>query len=306
MIKKEDKTIRKETRDLASENEGKKANFVVIAGQDIGRKYEVSKEALTVGRKTDCDIFVDDEDVSRNHALINIKSDGIYITDLGSTNGTLVNGEKITTHLLQDGDRVQIGNLMVLKFNFVDEIEESFNEQLYNAANKDYLTQVYNKKYFIDRFKMEFSYSKRHDSKLSVMLFDLDHFKQINDTYGHLAGDQILRKFAAEITAMKRHEDLFARYGGEEFVLLLRDTDQESAVSIAEKIRTRIEKVSFQADKHAVHVTVSIGVATFQENNFFHHDELLRKADQQLYRAKQTGRNAVCFEQPGGARKEAS
>ncbi|MCB0327886.1 MAG: GGDEF domain-containing protein, partial [Bdellovibrionales bacterium] len=288
------------------ETQTKKANFVVIAGQDIGRKYEVEKSSLSVGRNSDCDIFVDDDDVSRTHALINIKSEGVYISDLGSTNGTLVNGEKITTHLLQDGDRIQIGNLLVLKFNYVDEIEESFNEQLYNAANKDYLTQVYNKKYFIDRFKMEFSYSKRHESRLSLIVLDLDHFKQINDSYGHLAGDQILRKFAHEITAIKRHEDLFARFGGEEFVLLLRDTDTPDAFSIAEKIRSRIEKVRFQVDQKSIQVTVSIGLATFENQNFENFEQLLQNADQQLYRAKQSGRNKVCALEAPNLKKEVS
>ncbi len=295
----DDKTIRRTTKDLSSnsnvEEETRKANFVVLAGQDIGRKYDIEKSEIYIGRNETCEIYIDDEDVSRVHAKVISEPESVYIQDLGSTNGTLVNGEKVQRHKLQDGDRVQVGNLTVLKFNFVDEIEDSFNEQLYNAANKDYLTQIYNKKYFLDRLKMEFSYSKRHNTPLSLMLFDLDYFKKINDTYGHLAGDQILKQFANEINFIKRHEDLFARYGGEEFVLLLRGTDQEAAAAIAEKIRKRIEEHAFKVDKKEVSMTTSIGIGCFEQNNMEDYQQLLNVTDQLLYRAKEQGRNQVQF-----------
>lgn len=290
----DDKTIRRTTKDLSNlEEQSRKANFVVLAGQDIGRKYDIEKNEIYVGRNETCEIFIDDEDVSRVHAKVTSELDYVLIQDLGSTNGTLVNGVKVQRHKLQDGDRIQIGNLTVLKFNFVDEIEDSFNEQLYNAANKDYLTQIYNKKYFLDRLKMEFSYSKRHHTPLSLMMFDLDNFKKINDTFGHLAGDQILKQFAHEINFIKRHEDLFARYGGEEFVLLLRGTNQDAAVVIAEKIRKRIEDHSFKIDKKDVSVTTSIGVAAFEQNNMNDYQHLLNSTDQLLYQAKEKGRNQV-------------
>lgn len=292
----DDKTIRRTTKDLSNlEEQSRKANFVVLAGQDIGRKYDIEKNEIYVGRNETCEIFIDDEDVSRVHAKVTSELDYVLIQDLGSTNGTLVNGVKVQRHKLQDGDRIQIGNLTVLKFNFVDEIEDSFNEQLYNAANKDYLTQIYNKKYFLDRLKMEFSYSKRHQTPLSLMMFDLDNFKKINDTFGHLAGDQILKQFAHEINFIKRHEDLFARYGGEEFVLLLRGTNQDAAVVIAEKIRKRIEDHSFKIDKKDVSVTTSIGVAAFEQNNMNDYQHLLNSTDQLLYQAKEKGRNQVQY-----------
>jgi two-component system cell cycle response regulator len=293
----EDKTIRRTTKDLSSpEEQNRKANFVVLAGTDIGRKYDIEKPELYIGRNETCEIFIDDEDVSRIHAKVISESDFVTIQDLGSTNGTLVNGVKVQRHKLQDGDRIQIGNLTVFKFNYVDEMEDSFNEQLYNAANKDYLTQIYNKKYFVDRLKMEFSYSKRHNTPLSLMLLDLDYFKKINDTYGHLAGDQILKQFANEINFMKRHEDLFARYGGEEFVLLLRGTGQDAAVAIAEKVRKRIEEASFKIDKKEIRITTSIGVSSFGENNMEDYQDLLSSADKMLYSAKDKGRNQVQFE----------
>lgn len=295
ILMKDDKTIRRDTKDLTESAKTRKANFVVLAGMDIGRKYDIEVEEMYIGRNDMCEIFVDDEDVSRIHAKIEATSDYIFIEDLGSTNGTLINGEKVKRHRLEDGDRIQIGNHTVLKFNYVDEIEDSFNEQLYNAANKDYLTQIYNKKYFIDRLTMEFSYSKRHNSPLSLMIFDIDHFKKINDTYGHLAGDLLLKQFAITIDQIKRQEDLFARYGGEEFILLLRNTELESASSIAEKIRKKIEETEFKVDKKTVPITVSIGLSVLSKNNFEEHTDLIKSADEQLYRAKTAGRNQVQF-----------
>ena len=298
----DDKTAKHPIRDLLNSSEVK-ANFVVLAGQDIGRKYPINRSELTIGRAENSDIFVDDVDVSRNHAHVEVKGEVIYISDLGSTNGTLVNGKPIVRHPLMDGDRVQLGNLTILKFNFLDSIEDTFNEQLYNSANKDFLTQIYNKKYFLDRLKMEFSYSRRHESPLSLIVLDIDYFKRINDTYGHVAGDHVLKELAAQISAIKRQEDLFARFGGEEFVLLLRDAPKETAIQIADKLRSRIEETEFLADEQKIPVTVSLGVATFFSNNYKNHETFFRAADSYLYRAKKEGRNRVQFAKDGTAMK---
>ncbi len=291
----EDKTSRRDIVDLLHSAGIPKANFVVLAGNDIGRKYEINKTEISVGRSEESDIKIDDPDVSRNHAVVEARPNAFIITDLESTNGMLINGSKMKTHRLVDGDRIQLGNVTILKFNYLDDIEESFNEQLYNAANKDYLTQIYNKKYFVDRFKMEFSYSKRHEVPLSLIIFDLDHFKRINDSHGHDAGDYILQELAAQITAIKREEDLFARFGGEEFVLLLRDTLKDSAVQIAEKLRARIEEVLFTFQNTKIPVTISAGVATFDKNNYKTHETFFRATDMQLLRAKNGGRNQIKF-----------
>ncbi|HLG19545.1 MAG TPA: GGDEF domain-containing protein [Bdellovibrionota bacterium] len=295
----DDKTIKHPIQDLLNAVAGVKANFVVLAGQDIGRKYEIKKAELGIGRSEQSDIFIDDPDVSRNHAKIEVLNDSIIVQDLGSTNGTLVNGKAITRHQLMDGDRVQVGNLTILKFNFLDNIEDTFNEQLYNQANKDFLTQIYNRKYFLDRLKMEFSYSRRHEVPLSLIMFDIDHFKKINDTHGHTAGDLVLRELAAQIYAVKRQEDLFARFGGEEFVLLLRDTPKENAIQTADKLRSRIEETQFTFEDQKIPITISIGVATFFSNNYKNYETFFRAADNYLYRAKKEGRNCVQFAKDG-------
>lgn len=289
----DESTVRRDVQDLLNSASPLKANFVVIAGQDIGRKYAIQKSELSIGRDDSCDIVINDDDVSRNHAQITVQPAAIVIEDLGSTNGTLVNGVRVSKHILNDGDRVQIGNLTVFKFNFFNQLEESYSEQLYTAANKDFLTGLYNKKYFKDRLKMEMSHTKRHGNPLSLIIFDLDHFKQLNDKYGHVAGDDVLKELALQISKMKRQEDLFARYGGEEFVLLLRDTPKETAIQIAEKIRSKVSELKLTFDEEEIQVTVSIGLATFRGNNHKNEETFVRTADQQLYRAKKAGRNRL-------------
>lgn len=297
MVQGDERTIRRDVEDLASRPSGLKAHFVVIAGQDIGRKYPIGESEIIIGRVDSCDISINDDDVSRNHAKVSVSPSGVLIEDLGSTNGTLINGQKVEKHLLNDGDRIQIGNVTVFKFNFFDELEESFNEQLYQAANKDHLTGCYNKKYFLDRLHMEMSHTQRHHSPLSLILFDLDHFKSINDVHGHVAGDQILKEVAQSVESFKRHEDLFARYGGEEFVLLLRDTPKAQAVQIAKKICAHIEELNIEIEDQKIPVTVSIGLDTFVgKREFKNSEDFIRKADHQLYEAKKNGRNQVKFE----------
>jgi two-component system, cell cycle response regulator len=295
----DDKTTKRDVRDLLNLSSGVRANFVVLAGEDIGRKYEITKTEMIVGRSETADIFIDDQDVSRAHAKIEVQKDSITISDLGSTNGTLVNGKPVQRHDLKDGDKIQIGNITILKFNFLDNIEETFNEQLYNAANKDFLTGIYNKKYFMDRLRMEFSYSHRHASPLSLMVIDLDHFKRVNDKFGHSAGDYVLRELSGQFNSIKRHEDLFARWGGEEFVLLLRDTPKDTAIQIAEKLRSRIEEYEFITEDGRIPVTISIGLATLEEGNYKTHDTFFRAADGQLLKAKKSGRNRVSFGMEG-------
>lgn len=297
----EDKTLKRNIHDLLVDSSTDvKANFVVLAGQDIGRKYQINKRNFHIGRAENSDIYIDDPDVSRVHARIEVRTEGVFLCDQ-STNGTLVNGQIVREHLLADGDRIQLGGLTILKFNYLDEIEDTFNEQLYNAANKDFLTQIYNRKYFLDRLRMEFSYSKRHNVPLSLLIFDIDHFKLVNDRYGHLAGDYVLRELCVQVSSVKRQEDLFARFGGEEFVILLRGSEKDDAIQAAEKLRTRIKDIEFKFEDQAIPLTVSVGLATFGSTSYKTHETFLRAADAQLLKAKRAGRNQVHYAGEGSA-----
>jgi len=293
----DDKTVRKNIEETFNKITDIKACFVVLSGQDIGKNFEITKQKFFIGRNPKCDIHVNDEEVSRKHARVEVTPSGIVIHDLGSTNGTLVNGMKIKKHTLQDGDRVQIGSFTILKFNYLDALENTFNEELYNSANRDFLTGIYNKKYFVDRLSIEISYSKRHNAPLSLVFFDIDHFKKINEQHGHLAGDYILKEMISKIKSEKRQEDLLARYGGEEFIILLRDTSAEQAVLIAEKMRKSIKKHKFNFEKKNIPVTISVGISIWMESNFKSIDEFIKAADEELYKAKETGRNKTSCSQ---------
>ena len=293
----EDRTVRKNIKETFNRIEDIKACFVVLSGQDIGKNFEISRKKFFIGRNPKCDIPVNDDEVSRKHARVEVSNEGIVIHDLGSTNGTLINGMKVKKHLLQDGDRVQIGSFTILKFNYLDALENTFNEELYNSANKDFLTGIYNKKYFLDRLGMELSYARRHSTPLSLLFFDLDHFKKINDQHGHLAGDFILKEMCQKIKSGKRQEDLFARYGGEEFVLLLRDAPPEKVFIIAENIRKTVKKHRFKFEGKLIPVAISVGISVFNESMHKNPEKLIRTADDELYKAKRAGRNRTSFSQ---------
>ncbi len=292
----EDKTVRKNIEETFNKITDIKACFVVLAGQDIGKNFEIDKKKFFIGRNETCDIHVNDEEVSRKHARVEVTAKGISISDLGSTNGTLVNGMKIKKHTLQDGDRVQIGTYTILKFNYLDAIENTFNEELYNSANRDFLTGIYNKKYFMDRINTEMSYSRRHKVPVSLILFDIDHFKKINDKHGHLAGDFILKEMISMIKSQKRQEDLLARYGGEEFAILLRDTSIDQALIIAENLRKSVKRHKFKWEKKNIPVTISIGISIFTESTYKNVSEFIKSADEQLYKAKNSGRNKTSYQ----------
>ena len=278
---------------LAEEGVARNAYLIVISGRSVGKMYKVAGAGgeISIGRTPDADIFIDDDGVSRRHAKLVQTVEGIRLVDLGSTNGTFNNGQKVDSLVLQDGDRIQIGSTTILKFSYQDDIEEQFQKQLYDSATRDGLTGAFNKKHFAERLRSEFAFSSRHNVFLSLVLFDIDHFKKVNDTYGHLAGDEVLRRLATVVTGQLRTEDTFARYGGEEFAIILRDTDDERAFIIAERIRRAVEANAFTYDGKTMPVTISMGISTLHGRNYPSVREMVQTADEFLYKAKRGGRN---------------
>jgi two-component system, cell cycle response regulator len=269
------------------------AALVVIHGLDLGRKYDLMKETTVVGRSSKADIQVDQEAISRNHAKFSITGNRVSLKDMGSTNGTYVNDELITTDMqLRNGDLVKIGRT-IFKFIAGGNIESAYHDEIYRLTTVDGLTQVFNRRYFEETVEREISRCHRYGRQLSLVMVDIDHFKQINDTHGHLAGDHVLKHVASAIKTRIRREDILARYGGEEFALLLPEVDLKGAVALAEKIRKLIEKQRFEFDKQEIPVTISAGVAGLATPNYEAAD-LVRAADTQLYAAKSEGRNRVC------------
>jgi diguanylate cyclase (GGDEF)-like protein len=270
-----------------------RAYLIVLAGASVGEMYKIAKEKTVIGRGNQADIHVVDDGISRRHAEIVHDKDGIYVRDLGSTNGTFCNGERVSDHQLKDGDKIQVGSTTILKFTFHDSLDETFQRQMYESALRDGLTKVFNKKYFLDRLESEFAYAIRHKTPLSLVMFDIDHFKKINDTYGHLAGDYALATLANVVSQTIRQEDVFARYGGEEFAVICRGVDLVGAAAFGERIRRMVAAQHFEYQGTTIKVTVSVGVAAVPDVGMREHAELVGSADEALYTAKRNGRNQV-------------
>ncbi|HAA53964.1 MAG TPA: GGDEF domain-containing protein [Myxococcales bacterium] len=272
--------------------------LLVIAGHFTGQMFRIEQDQVLLGRGADCELSLADNDISREHAQINRLPDGtVMLCDLRSTNGTFVNGQKIQSCRLQDGDRIQLGRSTILKFSLHDELEELFQRRLYESAVLDGLTQVYNRKFFDERLNTEFSFAIRHNTPLSILLMDIDHFKSINDNYGHPAGDEVLRRVSQTIWNAIREEDIVARYGGEEFVVLARGIMPTQAAILGERIRSMIERLEVPVEGHVpLKLTISVGVATVSSEQFQSAAELVQTADERLYRAKRGGRNQVVAE----------
>lgn len=272
----------------------KKAYLIVIAGNAVGEMFQIRKESVVLGRDSECDVQIRDVGISRRHSKIYRDQLGeIYIEDLGSTNGTYINGEQIVKKPLNDGDRVQLGRTTILKFSLSDSLEESFQKKMYESAVRDGLTKAYNRQYFDERLASEFSYAYRHFIPLSVIMLDIDHFKRVNDTYGHPVGDVVLRYLSHTIMKSIRNEDMLSRYGGEEFTILARNTDAQAIVTLSERIRIAVESQSIPVSAGIIKITVSEGCATLENRNYHRPEELVAAADEALYHAKKSGRNRV-------------
>jgi diguanylate cyclase (GGDEF)-like protein len=270
-----------------------RAYLIVLAGNNVGEMYKITKSETIIGRGSQADIHVIDDGISRRHAMIIHRGDEIAVKDLGSTNGTFCNGQRVTEQSLSDGDKIQVGSTTILKFTFHDSLDESFQRQMYESALRDGLTKIFNKKYFQDRLESEFAYSVRHQSPLSLVMFDIDHFKQINDTHGHLAGDYVLVTLSNAVTQTIRQEDVFARYGGEEFVVICRGVDLQGATLFGERVRKVVQTQAFVYQTTEIKVTISVGVATVPDVGMRGATELVELADDALYEAKRGGRNRV-------------
>jgi two-component system cell cycle response regulator len=275
-----------------------RASLVVLAGTNVGEMYRLEGPEMVIGRASNATIRLNDDGISRRHARIVREGSVFYIEDLGSANGTLVQGQRIAGRTrLNDGDKLRLGPTTILKFGFQDDIEENFQQRMYDAALRDGLTGAYNKKFFLDRLDSELAYAKRHQIDLSLLLFDVDFFKRVNDTYGHLAGDHVLIRLAQLTQAALRQEDIFARYGGEEFAVLCRGVKLPLAGVLAERLRAGVESTPFEHDGRRLPVTISVGVASHPTSPVSNPLELIKAADEALYEAKRCGRNRVLLKQ---------
>jgi two-component system, cell cycle response regulator len=261
-------------------------------GPDMGRKYVLKNNVVNLGRDTSNQIVVKSDSVSRRHARLTIEAGQRMVTDLHSTNGTYINNMPILSHFLKNGDQVKIGD-SIFKYLVGSDVEAAYHEEIYTMTIKDGLTEIYNKRYFDETLEREMSRAERYERDLSILMFDIDFFKKVNDTHGHLAGDYVLRELASVVSKRARREEIFARYGGEEFLILLPETDKVGAMELAEQLRVLIASHSFIFEGERIPVTVSIGVATLSSGDKMLPSEFIKRADECLYKAKSGGRNRV-------------
>ncbi|MCS6899145.1 MAG: GGDEF domain-containing protein [Myxococcales bacterium] len=273
-----------------------RAIFTVLKGPEVGRVLALpAGQVITLGRADDCTYRFEEGSLSRVHARVMCIAGQHVVSDAGSTNGTFLNDHRITTpQPLRSGDRVQLGTSLTLGFLQVSEAEEASLRKVYEAALRDALTGVFNRKHLEERLDAEIAFAIRHNAKLSLIIQDVDHFKKVNDTYGHLAGDAVLQTMGRLLNQSVRAEDFVARYGGEEFVLVLRGVDRPGAWNLAERLRQTIASQVVYYENTHIHITSSAGVAELAECGAQRTKAaLLALADSRLYQAKQSGRNRV-------------
>ncbi|HVW30054.1 MAG TPA: GGDEF domain-containing protein [Polyangiaceae bacterium] len=249
---------------------------------------------LRIGRHPTSTLVIDDDGISRSHARIVRRGAAYFIEDLKSSNGTYVNGARVESVELTEGSLVQLGPRVRFRFSIVDEHQERILRQLYESSVRDALTGVFNRAYFLERLGGELAYANRHSSDASLLLLDIDHFKKINDTFGHPGGDAVLRTFAATVRKVLRVEDIFARYGGEEFIVLLRGIAIEGAARAGERLRRAVALSPTDFGAQRIECTVSIGCASLScgERSA---QGLIATADRRLYAAKHAGRDRVIY-----------
>jgi two-component system, cell cycle response regulator len=269
--------------------------LVRIEGESLGQVTMLTRDEVVLGRAQTADVCILDSGVSRHHARLVRRRKAYVLQDMSSANGSYVGGQLTTEKELADGDIIQLGPTVQFRYSVTDAEQQAMLEHLYDASVTDALTGAHNREYFDSRLASELAYAKRHGAPLSLIMLDIDHFKPINDTYGHRVGDQVLVDLVRTSRAALRAEDVFCRYGGEEFAVILRTTDVEQAACVAERIRAIASEFRIEAAGAVFGVTVSLGCSSLKCCNAITAENLISVADRRLYLAKNSRRNRVIW-----------
>ncbi|HXJ22649.1 MAG TPA: GGDEF domain-containing protein [Polyangia bacterium] len=272
---------------------GPQPYLVVISGPSFGEMHRLHGTRSVLGRGDSAAVRLLDDGISREHAAIERDGGKMVLRDLGSTNGTFCNGDRVDRRELTDGDKISVGASTILKFTYQDQVDEHYQKRLFESALRDGLTSTFNRRYFVDRLNAEMRFAFRHDKALALLFVDIDHFKKINDGFGHQAGDYVLAAVAREMIATIRTEDVLARYGGEEFAIICREIEKDGAVALGERLRVAVANAQYQHEGRPIPVTISVGCAVAHRPQAA--QPLIAAADAAMYEAKRAGRNRVCF-----------
>jgi len=274
------KTLVKEISKLSERLKGMDACLIEIYGNDLGKKFPLDKSITVIGRSSKCEIPVDQDAVSRNHAKLTNDGEKVVIKDNGSTNGTYVNDDKIKQATLKNGDLIKIGHT-VFKFISSGNIEAAYHDEIYNLTTIDGLTGAYNRRYFLKNLEEELSRSHRYERNLSLLIFRVDDFASLKDKYGHLAGDHVLRQLVKQVTNHIRREDFLARTGDQEFTLILPEIDDNQARIMAEKLTALVAGSEFVFEENTITTSITYGLCT-SDDAITDPNELIDQAEKDL------------------------
>jgi diguanylate cyclase (GGDEF)-like protein len=270
-----------------------RAMLLRMDGVGAGQVLSVAQSPFTMGRHATNQLPIDDDSISRFHARFVCEDGKYFVEDLGSRNGTFLQGKRVTRAEIRDDDWVQLGARVAFRFTLTDSRQEGLLRKLYESSTRDALTGAYNRRHFEDRLRAEIAFAVRHATDCALILLDIDHFKQVNDTYGHPAGDEVLRHLGGVATRALRAEDVFARFGGEEFAVILRGASTRGAGRLAERLREALNLHHAVHEGQQIAVTMSAGCAALSCCATPAPEEVIAIADRRLYVAKQGGRNRV-------------
>ena len=273
--------------------------LVIIYSSDarqFGKRHVLGPEPVLLGRGSENTIVLENDSVSRRHCKIERRGRAYHVEDLSSTNGTYVNDELISDYQLRRGDQVKVGDT-IFKFLSGSDMEAQYHETIYKMTIVDGLTGVNNKRFLMETLEREIPRARRHQRPLALVMFDIDHFKDVNDSHGHDAGDRVLKEVTHLMRVLCRQEDAVVRYGGEEFLILLLHTSREGAAIFGERLRENVEEHEFRVDGGTVKITISAGISSHPEDlDDAEPEQMIKRADNRLYQAKNDGRNRVVYE----------